>query len=232
MKIKYFFIILIFIVSLFAMSNIVSAKQSDEFINFLSNKVYKDCKGENITVKDVDITDFKCSESHICLIDLRSELTLFQVQEKITKWPNYNAKIIKEFLEIFSSVEPYKKFTLVGDKKMFNQTFLPNETLNWTNYKGEKYVFYKEGDNLLKCNNHVLDINGTDYYWDNEKVVLPRNNFVLFGINLVSIGGITVFGFSLLEIFSFTILTIIIVRIKRICFILNKIKTKIFIKKK
>ena len=52
MKIKYSFIILIFITNLFTASNIASAKQSDEFINYLANGIYNDCDGEGLIIKE------------------------------------------------------------------------------------------------------------------------------------------------------------------------------------
>jgi len=207
------------IAGLFVANNIVNAKQSEEFINYLANKIYNDCKNEDLVIKENPLFRFKEGVSEIVFIEIES-----------LKSDNYNKETLKEILQMFSSREPFGRFMmgdgekrLVGIVPCFNFIF---------NSNGEEKKILNDGRNMLMCGENVLDINENNYYWNNEKVVLPRNSFTLFGINFMSIGGIAIFGFSLFEIFSITAMAVVIIRIKKVYYIINKVRTRIFIRKK
>ncbi len=191
--IKYFVLVsVIFILVVFV--NPIFAKQSEEFIDFLSYKIYNDCTNENLIIKED------------ALLDFREGIHLRTLQEKFTKWPNYNLRIIKEVLAIFNSRGKFASFAVINGKKQFIDAIIPIAKLDLSD--GTKKEIKFDGRDILKCDKYVLDINGTDYYWDNQKIELPRNiynenNFSLFGISLISNRGLTIFSFTL---FGFSIL--------------------------
>ncbi len=206
------FYVVIFLIIFFTTVNIVNAKQSEEFTNFLSDKIYNDCIKENLIIKENPLFYFKEKNVPGAVL-IKGDL----------KYGNYNKEMLKFFLRMFSTREPFGIF-VTGAKEKGLVGISPAFTIN---IEGEEKTIINDGRNMLICGKNTLDINGFDYYWNNEMVVLPRNNLTLFGINFISNGGITIFSFAL---FGFLGLSIIFVK-KYYYLILNNIKIKVFNKK-
>lgn len=213
MRLKFSLIIFLLVV-LSIVINVAHAKQSDEFINFLSNKIYSDCNGKGLIIKEDSLLDFRNGGS------------FKTINQEVIK--NYDVVFIKEILEIFDSREKFSHFTIIQEEKKFVDMMVPVASFPLSDGTIKEIKF--DGRDILRCNDHILDINGTDYYWDNEKIVLPRNNFILFGINFISKGGMTFVGISLFGFFALSIIVIKIIK-KYSYLISNKIKIKIFNKK-
>ena len=85
--------------------------------------------------------------------------------------------------------------------------------------------FYRDGDSVLICGQNKLDIVGTDYYWNNVEVQLPRQKIEKSFLRLGDIN-INFISFSIISIsLCFTLIVAFIFKIQ----IYNFIST-IFIK--
>ena len=72
------------------------------------------------------------------------------------------------------------------------------EPTNWAAYsKGQRTSVMwpgTDGRGILSCDEHVLDINGNDWFWDGEKIGVPQE------IQEIQETNVTLFGFSLFSI--------------------------------
>ena len=191
------------------------AKQSDEFINFLSNRIYSDCSSKGLIIKEDSLLDFRGGGS------------FKTINQEIIE--NYDVVFIKEILEIFDSREKFPYFTIIQGEKKFIDTIVPIASFPLPDGTIKEVKF--DGRDILKCGKYILDINGTDYYWNDEKIILPRKNFALVVISFISKGGAAFISISFLGFFALSIIVVKIIK-KYSYLILNKVKIKIFDKKK
>lgn len=187
-----YFVAILFLISSFFFGKSATAKQSDDLINLLSQTIYTDCHGEKLILKD---------ES---LLDLRGGMQLKTLKQDV--FENYDIVIIKEIIEIFDSIGKFPYFLVINGEKTFVDNTISTISLQLADGTSREIPF--DGRSILRCGSHTLDINGTDYYWDNKKIELPKNiynqnNFSLFGVSLISNGGLTIFSFTL---FGFSLL--------------------------
>jgi len=94
----------------------------------------------------------------------------------------------------------------------------------------------------FRCDDYYLRVNDNRYYWRGIEVTCPTNitkeyfrDFTLFGVNMISNGGLTIIGFTIVGIGGITLLGIGIVI--SFSFIIKKKKVNlanyyIFVKKK
>lgn len=175
------------------------------FLDFLTWTIYEDCRDFDLIISDDSLLDLR-----------NSQVKYKSIDKKFLKQENYNIHLVRELIDIFDSRVPYGAFILAqGNKNLVGLT--PNIEFEVGN---EKRNVLLDGRNILRCGTHSLDINGANYYWDGEKMELPRNiynenNYALFGFNIISNGGLTIFGFSIFSIFAISIFIIISV-IKKI----------------
>jgi hypothetical protein len=135
---------MLFFIFLFSSINETFAAKSQEFVDYLSNKIYEECKESDINIK----------EGFIGYVDADKNIRNITILE----WP-YNLAKIKEIVNIFIVNEPYPIFSRADENK---EIFAVMGNAQQFAYK------------ILTCGDHKLDINGYNYYWDGVKVELPR----------------------------------------------------------
>lgn len=77
----------------------------------------------------------------------------------LIEWSDDNYHLIRYILESFSNSEPY------------------NQYFGGCGSKGNAFTMSLNGCEILACDNHKLDINGYDYFWDEVRVDVPREEF-------------------------------------------------------
>jgi len=223
---KIFFIVFLLIINIVIINSIVYAKQSDEFVNFLSETIYNDCNNHEIIIKENSLLDLRKSNDIVLQTDNYKKEVIYS---------KYDTQLIKNIIEIFSSREPYGRIILINGEKKFADTIIPRITVPFDS--GESLEVISDGRDILKCNNNILDISGTDYLWNNQRIELPKNtvvnidkfsqnNITLFGISLMSNGGLTVFSFTLFGFSIFGGISFLVLSIKFIKFIFRIIIKK------
>ena len=134
---KKIFYLLIIILSL--VDTKVDAKETAEFIHFLTDKIYDECIGQKILLHNdiVIVTD---------------------TQQPVKEIPNDKEYIIKALLVLDNS-GPFKSYTATTAIGQSN----------------------RDGEGVLTCGTHTLDINFDTYLWDKIKVAIPTKQIAIAG---------------------------------------------------
>jgi hypothetical protein len=146
----------IFIIIILLLAPTISAKSSDAFIEHLTDLMWKDCKGKDIHINQpiirlnaanqtLNLTKWPPSEE-----DLRQEDFVDSMN-----WP-YSKDLLRQIIQLLSE-QPYRTYIgqCDGDYSMVSNT-------GW------------EGCGVLTSGNNKLNINYDTYYWNREKVDVPK----------------------------------------------------------
>lgn len=147
---SFIFIALIFL----SVASSVSAKSSELFIDYLTKRVYEDCIGKDLHIKEPFIQDTRTNQS-------------------VTNvpWP-YENLVVRRIIELLGNYEPWD----------FNQ--------GTCDQKGIIMGGSKDGCDILTCGENELDINQFTYFWNDERVDIPREEFnTVYGDNIETYGG-------------------------------------------
>jgi hypothetical protein len=191
----------------------VSAAQTDDFINYLSKIIYKDCSSSDIIIS---------AGSPFNPIYALTPDGLSVTSTNITmKW-QYSQNNVKELISQVVRYEPYNSYAIINGQKVKSNAF---ETI-FQSRKGEGtegpilFTYTLDGEKLISCSNKFLTVNGINYIWNGKIIELPRYTIKILNFNF-SFLEITLFSIPLIA-FAFSLIIKFRIKIK---FRLHQIKS-------
>lgn len=86
-------------------------------------------------------------------------------------WP-YSYPTLRRIIQLFGEIEPYDNYFDGCERQ-----------------DGSSYTKGLNGCDILSCNGHKLDINNYEYFWDDVRVDVPREEFkTIYGDNIETYG--------------------------------------------
>ena len=179
--------------------------------------IYKDCIGEKMMFVDCSVSSVKCGVlgREVKKEDYKPGFDFLNNISQLFKQCN-----IKNIKYSWDCKYSSKEINLELIKSILNEINLKNSnTLNIINSGGLSRD--------LQCGDHFFIVQGNEYFWDGKSLVEfvkegpvnitkqeITNNLSLFGINLISNGGITIIGVSIIGIGGISVIAVAIFLIK------------------
>ena len=161
-----------------------SAQKTDRFIQYISEKIYNDCKGIEIRIRN---------DSPLSFIQNSTKSFSFCGDNCVMKWP-YSYDDVHTLIAMAVSREPYTSYSLInGSWELNDDTKQEYEFKNSQNETVKKIS--RDGRNVLSCGTKILDISRGTYWWNRKIVDMPTvENFLTknlsISIPIVQITGI------------------------------------------
>lgn len=131
----------------------ISARSSDVFIDYLTDLMWNDCKGKDIHINQNIINYTRDNQTSVL---------------RLVKWPyntslgvaDNNRNVLRRIIEIF------------GEEQHNFSTFYGTCDNKGVTISGI------DGCGILTCGDNRLDINGYNYFWNSEKVDVPKEELL------------------------------------------------------
>jgi len=147
------------LLSFMVFATVTSAKSSDLFVNYLGEIIFEDCSRNDINIKEG-------------FISLKSDIENSNKPLTTIKSGSYTLVNLTKIIQILGEREPFDQY-FAGCGSNDNSGFSMG----------------KNGCKILSCSGHTLDINQYEYFWDGERIDLPREEFTaIYGDNIETYG--------------------------------------------
>lgn len=121
------------------------SKSSNEFIEFLGSKIYNECSGQGIKLKETEPL----------------AITIGATTTKVLKW-EYDKNSAISLIRLLDNENWVTYSGVRGNRVVSGLITIHGERKNFDGYK------------IITCGDNSLSINGYDYIWNEEKIEMPK----------------------------------------------------------